>query len=74
MASNARSAFQLWARGDSLNGWPFRMHSKAIFARREDAESYIPEFRRRCIDQEFFECAVDNEDLVIKVVEFDFFD
>lgn len=72
--SNARAVFGLSARGHSLNGWPFRMKSKALFVTKEAAEAHIAEFRRLCTDEAFFECAQDDETLRIQVVEFELFD
>jgi hypothetical protein len=73
MTSNVRTCYQLWADGDSLNGWRFKMKSKAIYARREDAERGIPEFRDKCIDTQYFESA-EPETLKIEVVELEFYD
>lgn len=71
---NVRSCFQLYADGHSLNGWRFRMRSKAVFGDRDAAERYAPEFRAMCVDHQHFECAVDDENLKITVVELEFYD
>ena len=68
MPTNVEIIYSLSAKGDSKNGWVFRMQSKAMFRNREDAEAYIPEFRRLCTDPAFLECA-EEEGLVITVVE-----
>lgn len=67
-----RCAFSLLARGDSLNGWPFKMHSKAVFDRREDAEAYMLAFRAACCDQRHFECA-DERTLKVEIIERDLY-
>jgi hypothetical protein len=62
--------YGLSARGDSLNGWPFRMRSKKVFHNRVEAEEYIPRFRDMCCDQSHFECA-NEETLDITIVEYE---
>lgn len=65
--------FGLCAKGDSLNGWAFRMFSKRLFTQRGDAESYIPEFTDACCDKSMIECA-ERDTLKIVVVEYELAD
>jgi hypothetical protein len=65
--------YQLWARGNSMNGWVFRMKSKAVFLNRAEAEKYVEYFRARCIDPNEFECA-DPEGLEITIGELELHD
>lgn len=71
--SNIRTCYQLLADGESRNGWRFKSRSKAIYARREDAERAIGEFKDKCCDEKSFECAY-PESLKIEVQELEFYD
>ncbi len=70
---NVRIIYQLTTKGDSLNGWPFRMRSKALFVTKEAAEAYIPEFEAACYDRTHFECAQSGT-LRTTLLELDLYD
>ena len=65
-----RTLFGLSAKGDSLNGWPFRMFCKRLFWTKEDAEAYTQQFEKSCYDTSHFECASEGT-LKITVQEFE---
>jgi hypothetical protein len=71
--NNSRPAFQLYAIGESRNGWKFRMMSKTIFTDRSVAERYIPEFEEKCCDEEQLESAVPGT-LQTSITELELFD
>lgn len=71
--SNVRVVYQLRAVGDSLNGWAFRIRSKAIFSDREAADRFVPEFSAMCCDRSYFECA-DPATLKVEVDELEFYE
>ena len=60
--------YQLAAVGHSVNGWEFKMRSKAVFLTREAAERHQPEFERKCCDPSFLDCAVPGS-LKISIIE-----
>jgi hypothetical protein len=60
--------YRLAAKGESLNGWVFRMYNKLIFKDKIQAEAYIPKFKERYCDKSEFECAV-PESLKVTVHE-----
>ena len=62
--------YGLDAKGESLNGWPFKMKSKKLFLTKEKATQYIPEFTERCCDIKQFECC-DRETIRITIIEFE---
>ena len=62
------SVYGLVARGGSLLGCPFRMHSITLFYTREEAEAYKPEFKAKCCDPKYLNAAVED-DLNIEIVE-----
>ena len=70
---NTRPIFQLWAGGESRNGWPFKMRSKEVFTNRQDATAHITEFEARCYDETQLECAVPGS-LKTTVVELELHD
>ena len=61
--------YQLAATGSSANGWAFRMYSKQVFTNKQKAEKYMPEFRAKCCDKTYFECALDDDALAIRILE-----
>jgi hypothetical protein len=65
-----KTIYGLFAKGDSMNGWVFRMHSKQLFTDKSKAESYIPIFKERCCDENEFENA-DPATLKITIKEFE---
>lgn len=71
--SNSRPCYQLHTEGHSVNGWKFKMKSKAVFISKEDAERYISQFEELCYDKSHFDHAVKGT-LQTKVVELDLFD
>ena len=60
--------YQLFAKGDSVNGYRFQMKSKKVFKTVELAEAHKPEFFKKCTDVNNFECAY-PETLDIKIIE-----
>jgi len=62
--------YGLSAKGDSVNGWPFRMFCKQLFVDKNKAEIYIQKFKENCCDTKQFECA-DEATLKISVVEYE---
>jgi hypothetical protein len=60
--------YQLFAKGDSMNGYRFQMKSKKVFKAVELAEAHKAEFFTKCTDDSNFECA-DPETLSIKIIE-----
>jgi|HubBroStandDraft_4_1064222.scaffolds.fasta_scaffold1053554_2 hypothetical protein len=65
----SRVIYELVAEGNSLNGWKFTRRCSPMFEKRSDAEAEIPLFRQRCVDRKQFECADDDADLKIEIVE-----
>ena len=65
-----KTIYGLSAKGDSMNGWSFRMFCKQTFTEKSKAEAYIPTFKENCCDTKKFECA-DPETIKITVVEFE---
>lgn len=61
--------YGLFALGDSVNGWRFRMFSKDMFTSRDAAQKYEPEFRRKCCDDINLECAIPDT-LVVEIREY----
>lgn len=53
-----RPVFQLRARGNSRNGWVFKMSSKKVFTIRESAAAFVPDFLALCTDPEQFEISI----------------
>jgi hypothetical protein len=49
--------FGLSTRGDSLNGWVFKMKSKKMFTCKEGAEKYINKFEELCYDEKQVDAA-----------------
>lgn len=68
MTKNSVTIYQLSARGNSRNGWRFKMKSKDVFHSREDAEAHKPAFIEVCCDEKHFECAY-PEGLQIEIIE-----
>ena len=60
--------YQLFARGDSLNGYRFQMKSKKVFKTMALAEAHKQDFFIKCTDDNNFECA-DPETLEIKIID-----
>lgn len=65
--------YQLFAKGESLNGYRFQMKSKKVFSTKAIAESHKQEFFIKCTDDNNFECA-DPETLEIKIIELELID
>ena len=61
--------FGLVAKGDSLLGCPFRMHSMRLFYSKQEAEAGKPEFITKCCDPKYFNCATEDT-LEISIVEY----
>jgi hypothetical protein len=73
-ASDAmRTIYQLTTEGESRNGWPFKMRSKAVFEIRSVAEGYISEFEAMCYDDNHFKCAVPGS-LKTTILELELYD
>lgn len=73
MTTNTRPCYQLSAKGNSRNGWAFKMKSRAIFLDRADADKHIPEFRLLCTDDEKYFESAHEEGLEITIIELELY-
>ena len=64
-----RKVYGLFALGESLNGWPFKMFSRNLFTSPEAAVDYENEFMDLCCDNTHLECA-ERGTLTLEVVEY----
>ena len=60
--------YELYATGNTVQGNVFKMYSKQVYSKKEDAESNINYFKKRCCSDRVFERAVEDS-LKIRVIE-----
>ena len=63
-----KTCYQLHTTGESINGWRFKMKSKAIFLSKSDAELFVTTFTELCCDKSKFEHAIRGT-LEVKIIE-----
>jgi len=64
--------YGLSANGTSICDWQFQANSKSLFKTKEEAIDYIPEFEKKCFDNENYLDAADPEkELHIGTIEYD---
>ncbi len=62
--------YGLLAKGDGLNGTPFKVRSKKLFKTKELAETYESDFFELCTSEKFLDSA-DGDTLKISVIEYE---
>lgn len=70
--NNSKTIYQVTAQGFSVNGWKFKMRSKAVFSTSKEAEVYKQEFEELCRDISYFDYAVGK--LNIKIIELEYYE